>query len=58
MASLDNLARVKADVWFSGHGDPWTGGVPEAIRLAKATGPSRAPPRPLIRTPMAHRAFC
>ena len=40
MGSLDNLAGVKADVLLAGHGDPWTDGVPEAIRLAKAAGPS------------------
>ncbi len=40
ISSLDNLAGVKAGVLLSGHGDPWTDGVPEAIRLAKAAGPS------------------
>ncbi len=40
MSSLDNLAGLKADVLLAGHGDPWTDGVPEAIRLAKAAGPS------------------
>jgi glyoxylase-like metal-dependent hydrolase (beta-lactamase superfamily II) len=38
--SLDNLSGVKADVVLAGHGDPWTGGVGEAIRLAKAAGTS------------------
>ena len=40
MDSLDNLAGIKADVVLAGHGDPWTGGVPEAVRLARAAGPS------------------
>jgi glyoxylase-like metal-dependent hydrolase (beta-lactamase superfamily II) len=40
MRSLDNLAGVKADVVLAGHGDPWTAGVPEAIRQARAAGPS------------------
>lgn len=38
--SLDNLAGVKADVLLAGHGDPWTAGVDEAIRLARSAGPS------------------
>jgi len=40
ISSLDNLAGAKADVLLAGHGDPWTRGVTEAIRLAKAVGPS------------------
>jgi glyoxylase-like metal-dependent hydrolase (beta-lactamase superfamily II) len=40
MRSLDSLAGVKADVVLAGHGDPWTAGVPEAIRQARAAGPS------------------
>lgn len=40
MRSLDNLAGAKADVVLSGHGDPWTGGLDEAIRLARAAGTS------------------
>jgi len=40
MRSLHNLAEVKADVMLAGHGDPWTGGMPEAIRLARSAGPS------------------
>jgi len=40
MRSLDNLPGVKADALLAGHGDPSTGGVGEAIRLAKAAGPS------------------
>jgi glyoxylase-like metal-dependent hydrolase (beta-lactamase superfamily II) len=40
MRSLDNLSGIKADVLLAGHGDPWTQGVGEAIRLAKAAGTS------------------
>jgi len=40
MRSLDNLAGVKAEVLLAGHGDPWIGGIDEAIRLAKSVGPS------------------
>jgi glyoxylase-like metal-dependent hydrolase (beta-lactamase superfamily II) len=40
MASLDRLAAVQADVILPGHGDPWTGGVPEAVARAKSAGPS------------------
>jgi len=40
MRSLDNISSIKADILLAGHGDPWTGGVPEAIRLAKAAGSS------------------
>jgi glyoxylase-like metal-dependent hydrolase (beta-lactamase superfamily II) len=40
LASLDALLAVTADVMLPGHGDPWTEGVPEAIRRAKAAGRS------------------
>lgn len=40
LASLANLDGIKADTLLPGHGDPWTGGVEEAIRRAKAAGPS------------------
>jgi glyoxylase-like metal-dependent hydrolase (beta-lactamase superfamily II) len=40
MRSLDNLAGANASVLLPGHGDPWTGGVDEAIRLAKEAGTS------------------
>ena len=40
MRSLDNLAGHRADVLLAGHGDPWTAGVDEAIRLARSAGPS------------------
>ena len=40
LASLDNLTGIKASVLLPGHGDPWTAGVGEAIRQARAAGPS------------------
>jgi glyoxylase-like metal-dependent hydrolase (beta-lactamase superfamily II) len=40
LSSLDNLAGVTADVLLAGHGEPWTEGMAEAVRLAKAAGPS------------------
>ncbi len=40
LASLANLNGIKADVLLPGHGEPWTGGVEEAIRQARAAGPS------------------
>lgn len=40
LASLDALATVRADVLLPGHGEPWTEGVREAVRLAKAAGRS------------------
>lgn len=40
LASLDGLLAVTADVLLPGHGDPWTEGIPEAVRRAKAAGRS------------------
>ncbi|HKE53606.1 MAG TPA: MBL fold metallo-hydrolase [Actinomycetota bacterium] len=40
MRSLGRLASVPADVLLPGHGDPWTHGVAEAVRLARAAGRS------------------
>jgi glyoxylase-like metal-dependent hydrolase (beta-lactamase superfamily II) len=40
LRSLDVLASVPADLVLPGHGEPWTGGVAEAVRLAKAAGRS------------------
>jgi glyoxylase-like metal-dependent hydrolase (beta-lactamase superfamily II) len=40
LASLANVTGIKADVLLPGHGEPWTEGVQEAIRQARATGPS------------------
>ena len=38
--SLANLDGIEAGVLLPGHGDAWTGGVREAVRLARAAGPS------------------
>jgi glyoxylase-like metal-dependent hydrolase (beta-lactamase superfamily II) len=38
LASLANLTGIKADVLLPGHGEPWTAGVDEAIRQARAAG--------------------
>jgi glyoxylase-like metal-dependent hydrolase (beta-lactamase superfamily II) len=40
LASLANLDGIKADVLLPGHGEAWTEGVEEAIRQARAAGPS------------------
>ena len=40
MASLDALLAIEADLLRPGHGDPWTEGVAEAVRQAKAAGRS------------------
>jgi hypothetical protein len=40
MASLDRLASVPAELLLPGHGEPWTDGVVDAVRLAKAAGRS------------------
>ena len=40
LASLGNLTGIKAGVLLPGHGDAWTGGVEEAVRQARAAGPS------------------
>jgi glyoxylase-like metal-dependent hydrolase (beta-lactamase superfamily II) len=40
LASLANLTGIKADVLLPGHGEPWTEGVEEAVRQARAAGPS------------------
>lgn len=38
LESLDRLAAVEADVILPGHGDPFTQGIQEAIRRARAAG--------------------
>ncbi|MBO3089891.1 MBL fold metallo-hydrolase [Cellulomonas dongxiuzhuiae] len=38
LASLDALAATGARVVLPGHGEPWTGGVVEAVRRARAVG--------------------
>lgn len=40
IASLANLDGIRADLLLPGHGEPWTGGVQEAIRRARAAGRS------------------
>ncbi len=37
LASLDRLADVEAATVLPGHGQPWTGGVADAIRRVRAT---------------------
>ena len=40
LRSLDVLRQLAADTVLPGHGDPWTDGAAEAVRLAQAAGPS------------------
>ena len=40
LRSLDALAALPADLLLPGHGDPWTEGPVEAVRRARAAGPS------------------
>lgn len=40
LASLASLNGITAGLLLPGHGDPWTGGVPDPIRRARAAGPS------------------
>jgi glyoxylase-like metal-dependent hydrolase (beta-lactamase superfamily II) len=40
LRSLAALDGVPADVLLPGHGEPWTEGAAEAVRLARAAGPS------------------
>ena len=40
LCSLDRLGGMRADVLLPGHGDPWTGGVAEAVAAAKIAGRS------------------
>jgi glyoxylase-like metal-dependent hydrolase (beta-lactamase superfamily II) len=39
LASLDRLEGIEAHWVLPGHGQPWTGGVAEAIRRIRAAGP-------------------
>jgi glyoxylase-like metal-dependent hydrolase (beta-lactamase superfamily II) len=36
LTSLDRLAGIEAGLVLPGHGEPWTGGVSEAVRLVRA----------------------
>jgi glyoxylase-like metal-dependent hydrolase (beta-lactamase superfamily II) len=38
--SLSKLEQLEADVMVFGHGDPWQGGTGDAVRLARAKGPT------------------
>jgi len=38
LASLDVLADLTPRWVLPGHGDVWTGGLPEALRLIRASG--------------------
>lgn len=40
LRSLDALVGLPADTVLPGHGDPWTGMMSDAVRLAKHAGPS------------------
>ncbi len=40
LQSLGALEGISADLVLPGHGDPWTGGVREAVKLARQAGPS------------------
>ncbi|HEY8490938.1 MAG TPA: MBL fold metallo-hydrolase [Dehalococcoidia bacterium] len=40
LEALGRLEGLDAAAVLPGHGDPWTGGVAEAVRLARAAGPS------------------
>ncbi len=40
LRSLDVLASLEVDLLLPGHGDPWTDGAAEAVRLAKLAGRS------------------
>ncbi len=40
LRSIDVLEGIRADVILPGHGEPWTQGAPEAVRLARVAGRS------------------
>ncbi|MEA2272387.1 MAG: hypothetical protein QOI98_1095 [Solirubrobacteraceae bacterium] len=40
LASLSNIEGIEAGVVLVGHGEPWTGGVAEAVAAARAAGKS------------------
>jgi glyoxylase-like metal-dependent hydrolase (beta-lactamase superfamily II) len=40
LRSLDALTSLSADTLLPGHGEPWTGEMSEAVRLANEAGPS------------------
>ena len=38
--ALSKIEQIEADVLLFGHGDPWTGGTGDAVRLAREKGPT------------------
>jgi hypothetical protein len=40
LRSLDRLEGVTAELVLPGHGEPWTQGMAEAVRAARAAGRS------------------
>lgn len=40
LETLDAIADTGASLLLTGHGEPWAGGAAEAVRLARAEGPS------------------
>jgi glyoxylase-like metal-dependent hydrolase (beta-lactamase superfamily II) len=40
LESLSRIEDVPADIVLPGHGDPWTGGVREAVRLVRQSAAS------------------
>lgn len=40
LRSLDRLKDIDVEVALTGHGEPWRGGLPEAVRHAQTAGPS------------------
>jgi glyoxylase-like metal-dependent hydrolase (beta-lactamase superfamily II) len=40
LRSLEALDGIAAETVLPGHGEPWTQGMQEALRLARAAGPS------------------
>ena len=40
LRSLDTFTSLPADLVLPGHGDPWTDGIEEAVRLARVAGRS------------------
>jgi glyoxylase-like metal-dependent hydrolase (beta-lactamase superfamily II) len=42
VTSLDALDGLSAKWVLPGHGDPWTGGLAEALRLIRAARPKSA----------------
>jgi len=41
--SLRRIEDVSSDLVLPGHGDPWTGGVEEAVRLVRESAASPMP---------------